>query len=60
MTSTLNKLVSRYNSVSLIVRIVIGMIIGLILALICLFLIGLVIMIRGKKELDALESHSAD
>ena len=35
MTSTLNKLVSRYNSVSLIVRIVIGMIIGLILALIC-------------------------
>ena len=35
MTSTLNKLVSRYNSVSLIVRIVIGMIIGLILALLC-------------------------
>ena len=31
-----------------------------VLALICLFLIGLVIMIRGKKELDALESHSAD
>ena len=31
-----------------------------VLALICLFLVGLVIMIRGKKELDALESHSAD
>ena len=31
-----------------------------VLALICLFLIGLVIMIRGKKELNALESGNAD
>ncbi len=35
MTSTLNRIVSRYNSVSLIMRIVIGLVIGLILGLIC-------------------------
>ena len=35
MTSALNKFVSRYNSISLILRIVIGMVIGLILALGC-------------------------
>ena len=35
MSSALNKFVSRYNSISLILRIVIGMIIGLILALVC-------------------------
>ena len=29
-----------------------------VLALICLFLVGLIIMIRGKKELEALESGS--
>ncbi|MBR3108053.1 MAG: MFS transporter [Clostridia bacterium] len=31
-----------------------------VLALICLFLVGLVIMVRGKRELEALESSSAD
>ena len=35
MSSALNKFVSRYNSISLILRIVIGMVIGLILALVC-------------------------